>query len=144
MSIEQTAYLNRRAVPTYQALQTSIDSLGFDCKLDASYTPFQSSGFLPCLLEGRSSGFEIYFESAASQLQNFPHLEQHVGEREAAVTFRWGGSMHECACALIVSAALAKDFGAVVHYHDDDILYSVEQLQAEASAALKHARRSKR
>jgi hypothetical protein len=44
--------------------------------------------------------------------------------------------MSECACVLIVSAALAKTFGAIVHYQDDDMLYSAEQLVAQASSAL--------
>ena len=38
---------------------------------------------------------------------------------------------------LIVSAALAATFGAVVHYHEDDILYSADQLMEELKSALK-------
>jgi len=45
--------------------------------------------------------------------------------------------MEELACVLIVSAALAKSFGAVVHYHDDDILSSADQLIEEAKWVLK-------
>jgi hypothetical protein len=69
-------------------------------------------------------------------LENFPKLTETVGSRDAAITFRWGGDMAECACVLIVSAALANTFGAIVHYQDDDMLYSAEQLVEEARAAL--------
>ena len=47
--------------------------------------------------------------------------------------------MRECACVLIVSAALAKSFGAVIHYEPDDLVYSEEQLLAEAKQAIESA-----
>ena len=136
MSLEQTAYVVRASVPQREALQAAIDAMGFDCKLHASYMPFVSTGFLPCVLNGKKSGFEIYFEPAADLLQQFSHLSQNVGGRDVAVGFRWGGDMAECACVYIVSAALATSFGAIVHYHDDDMLYSAEQLANEARVAL--------
>jgi hypothetical protein len=37
---------------------------------------------------------------------------------------------------LIVSAALSKDFDALVHYQDDDVVYSTERLVQEAKEAL--------
>lgn len=136
MSLQQTAYLTRANVPDRTALQAAVDALGFDCKIDAHYVPFQCSGFLPCVLAGIESGFEIYFEPAADVLSDFQHLAPTVGSRDVAITFRWGGDMSECACVLIVSAALAKSFGAVVHYQDDDLLYSADELVAEANSAL--------
>lgn len=136
MSLEQTAFVTRANVPNREELQAAVDSLGFDCKVDASYVPFSSSGFLPCVLAGKESGFEIYFESAADVLALFPHLTESVDVRDVAITFRWGGDMAECACVLIVSAALATSFGAIVHYQDDDMLFSCEQLVSEAHAAL--------
>ena len=136
MSLQQTAYVARPNVPDRAALQAAVDALGFDLKIDAFYVPFQCSGFLPCVLAGRESGFEIYFEPAADVLSDFPHLAGTVGSRECSVTFRWGGDLSECACVLIVSAALARSFGAIVHYQDDDMLYSGDQLVQEAHAAL--------
>ena len=136
MSLQQTAYLLRANVPDRPALQAAVDALGFDCKIDAFYVPFQCSGFLPCVLAGSESGFEIYFESAAEVFSDFQHLAQTVGSRDIAITFRWGGDMAECACVLIVSAAFATSFGAIVHYQDDDLVQSGEQLVQEAGAAL--------
>ena len=109
MSLLQTAYVARESVPQREALQAAVDSLGFDCKVDSSYSPFNSTGFLPCVLNGKESGFEIYFEPAVKRLEDFPHLSEQVGRRDVAITFRWGGDMAECACVLIVSAALAKN-----------------------------------
>jgi hypothetical protein len=136
MSLQQTAYVLRANVPDRAALQGAVDALGFDCKIDAFYLPFQCSGFLPCVLAGSTSGFEIYFEPATDVLSGFPHLAGTVGSRDVAITFRWGGDMSECACVLILSAALAKTFDAIVHYQDDDMLYSSDQPVEEARAAL--------
>jgi hypothetical protein len=82
-------------------------------------------------------GFEIYFSSAADVLATYPHLSNAIGSRDVAITFVFGGHMEELACALIVSAALAKNFGAVVHYPADDILYSVDQLIGDARSVLR-------
>lgn len=123
-------------MPDLSALQGTVDALGFDCKIDAFYVPFQCSGSLPCVLAGSESGFEIHFEAAADVLSAFPNLPGIVGNRDVAITFRWGGDTSECACVLIVSAALAKTFGAIVHYQDDDIVYSGDQLVEEAGVAL--------
>jgi hypothetical protein len=136
MALQQTAYLHGESVPQRDALQATVDALGFDCELDASYVPFKSEGYMPCILMGQGSGFEIYFEPAAECLRDFPGLTALVGNRNSAITFRWGGDMAECACVLIVCAALAKCANAIVHYQDDDIVYSTEQLIEEARAAL--------
>lgn len=137
MAMEQTAYLQHDAVPQRAALQVAVDALGFDLKIDDSYVAFESSGFLPCMLKGKLSGFEIYFDKAADRLAIHPHLASAIGSRDVAVGFRWSGRFEELACVLIASAALAETSGAVVHYHEDDILYSTDQLMEELKSALK-------
>lgn len=137
MALEQTAYLQHEAVPERAALQAAVDALGFDLKIDESYAPFRSSGFLPCMLKGKLSGFEIYFDEAAATLAVCPHLASAVGSRDTAVGFRWGGRFEELVCVLMISVVLAGTFGAVVHYHEDDILYSADQLVDELKSALK-------
>jgi len=137
MSMQQTAFLQRAAMPPRPVLQAAIDALGFDLKIDDSYVPFESSGFLPCVLRGKPSGFEIYFGTAAENLALFPHLATVVGSRDATIVFRWGGDLTELACVFIVSAALAKSFDAIVHYQEDDILHETDQLVEEARSILK-------
>src|SRR6266567_4550335 len=105
MSLHQTAFVNRASVPQRDALQAAIDALGFDCKLDTSYVPFKTNGFLPCVLDGRDSGFEIYFESAGDVIKQFPDLATTIGSRDSAIRFRFGAGRAECACVMIVSAA---------------------------------------
>jgi hypothetical protein len=139
MSLHQTAFLEKSRVPDRARLEEVVRGIGFDLSIDECYQPFESSGFLPCTLKGKASGFEIYFDSTEDVVQSFPHLKEEVGNRDCSITFRWGSDMSECACVLIVSAALAKSFGAVVHYQDDDLLYSAEQLIDDATQAMQHA-----
>jgi hypothetical protein len=138
MSLTQTAFLEKASVPDRAQLQGAITALGFDLTVDDFYRPFSCSGFLPCVLKGKKSGFEIYFESSSEADAGFPHLEKEIGQRDCAITFRWGGDMAECVCVLMVSAALAKNFSAVVHYPDDDILYSTDQLLSEVAGSMKY------
>src|SRR5262245_28166965 len=98
MSLEQIAYLTRALTPDRERLQAAIDGLGFDCKLDESYAPFRSSGFLPCVLNGKSAGFEVFFGSAVQELRFHKELVGTTGDRDIAISFRWGGSMAESAC----------------------------------------------
>jgi hypothetical protein len=136
VSLTQLAFLDRERVPQRVELQAAVDALGFDLKIDDYYAPFEASGFLPCKLESASSGFEIYFDAAASLVADLPALAPVVGSRDAAIIFNWGGDMAECACVLIVSAALAAAFDAVVYYEPDAMLYAKEQLLAEVKLAL--------
>jgi hypothetical protein len=140
MSLLQIAFVEKSRVPDRAKLEEAIRALGFDLTIDEFYRPFDCSGFLPCVLKGKKSGFEIYFESPDEALQSFPRLKDEIGSRDCAISFRWGGNMAECACVIIVSAALAKNFGAVVHYQDDDLLSSAEELLEEANAVLKDVR----
>lgn len=136
MSLSQSALMHRDMVPTHSELQAAIDGSGFDLKLDSFYVPFESSGFHPCILNGEESGFEVYWQPITDILSAWPELEAPTGSRDTSLTFIWHGDMSECACVLIVSAALAKAFDAVVFYQDDAILYTTDQLIEEANAVL--------
>lgn len=138
MSQEQTAFILRSNVPDRAPLEAAIREIGFDLTVDADYTPFESSGFLPCMFQGKRSGFEIYFESTSEIIEDYPRLMKSVGDRDCAIGFRWGGDLAECACVLIVCAALAHRFGAVVYYHDGDAVYQGAQLIPEARKVLQH------
>jgi hypothetical protein len=139
MSQTQTAFIEKSLVPDRSKLEEAVRALGFDLSIDEFYRPFDCSGFLPCVLEGNQSGFEIDFDSSDELLLRFPNLKDAVGGRDSTISFRWGGDMSECACVMIVAAALAKSFGAVIYYQDDRLLYSTDQVIAEANGALKYA-----
>src|SRR4051794_10600327 len=115
MSLSQTAFLHRSRVPDSNGLEQAAKRLGFDLLLDRSFKAFVSSGFLPCTLQGKNSGFEIEFESPNEALDNFPNLRETIGTRDTAISFHWSGDFFACASVQVVCAALAKEFGAIVH-----------------------------
>ncbi|CAL75711.1 hypothetical protein BRADO1840 [Bradyrhizobium sp. ORS 278] len=117
-----TAYLKRSDMPSRAALQQAIDRLPFALTLDDGYVPLQTSGYLPCTLDGEDAGFDLRFTDVGANA------------RDLAMTFRWGGDPREEAAALAVCAALAKTFGAIVE-RDGDQLSSGHMLE-QAKGAL--------
>jgi hypothetical protein len=129
----QMAYINRKDVPARADLQKAMDQFGFKVTLDHSYTPFISSGYLPCTLDGEDAGFNMRFEDVASNLP--PTLASGVDGRDTAIGFSWAGDPREELAALTVCAALVKQFGAIVHDPDKDKLLPLDQLIAKAKNA---------
>lgn len=120
MSNTQVAFLNRSNVPNRGALQASIDRLGFSLTLHPEFTPFTDSGFSPCVLDGTSDvGFEVLYAPASEVTEGDENLAAIAAGRDFCISMVWRGSMKDCACVMIVSCALAKDFGAVVTYEGE-------------------------
>jgi len=139
MSNTQLAFLQRSAVPERAALQASIDSLGFNLKLHPGFNPFVSSGFLPVTLNGEDGpGFEIYFEDV-TEISEMDEMRNAIASgRDHCISMRWGGSMKDLACVMIVSSALARDFNAVVS-HEGEAPIPVLALLEGARTVLKIA-----
>jgi hypothetical protein len=117
MANSQTAFLARAQVPTRQALQEAIKSLRFKLTIDDAYAPFACAGYIPCTLA------------------DVPQLQAKLGDRDAAMTIRWGGDARERVSALMVSAALAQSFGALVQRQGEDGFRAADQLLDEARGA---------
>jgi hypothetical protein len=124
MSSEMHAFLRESDVPTREAWQAAIDSLGLPVQLSLELSPTGNSGFSPVLLKGVSSGFELSLCEASEVLKSYPRLSSEIGNRDRVLTFSWGGDLSECACVLASVAALAKRFRARAYYPADDLLYS--------------------
>lgn len=139
MANEQYAFLSRGNVPSRDAWQAAIDEAGFDLQLDPKMRPFEDSGFSPCKLEGRDSGCEIDYNGSRELLESFREL---VGGHDYCISFRWGGDMSECACAMIASYALAKNFGATVSYEGEPPAETLETFLSETRDIVRDARGS--
>lgn len=120
MSNTQIAFLNRGDVPHREELQTSIDRLGFNLTLHPEFRPFQDSGFSPCVLDGTPDvGFEVTYAPTVEVADGDPNLTAIAAGKDFSISMVWRGSMKDCASAMIVSCAMAKDFGAVVTYEGE-------------------------
>lgn len=127
-----TAYLNRNNVPGRKPLQQAIDALKIPLTLDDGYTPFETSGYLPCTLDGEDAGFDLRFKDVAAEVASALNL----GDRDVALSLKWGGDPREEAAAHVFCAALAKNFDALTQTGDANALLSFEQLLSKAKNAL--------
>jgi len=132
MAKSDIAYLERNRVPDRQALQAALKGLRFPLTVDDGYVPFESSGYLPCTLDGEDAGVDIRFSDSATLLAEYPQLQAAVGSRDAAIMLRWGGDPRERASALMLAATLAHSFDARVQSQQDDTLLAPEALLIEA------------
>lgn len=139
MSNTQFAFLKRSNVPDRDALQSSIDALGFNLKLDPDFTPFEDDGFSPCILDGVPDvGFEIFYEPSSDITEDDEDLQDIAGDNDFCISMVWRSSFKDGACAMIVSCALAKDFGAVISYEGENT-EDLDSLIKNAKSMLKEA-----
>ena len=133
MSLELHVLLTQRNFPTRDAWQKSIDAIGLPIRLYSSLESRSNVGFVPVDVEGGASGFELYFDDVAELISVYPKLKTLAADRNAALSFRWGGDLKECGCVLAAAAALLKDFDAIAYYPSDDIVYrDFQQVVEEA------------
>ena len=131
MSIELHAFVPASQLPTVTQWQTAIDALGYPVQLDQQLDWQATSGFTPCTIEGRSSGFELDVGEPSDVAEAYPGLAALVRDTAWAITFRWGGDLQECACALAAAAGLVRCCDARVYYPSDQMWYDGPQLHAD-------------
>ncbi len=117
MANEQYAFLRRSELPTTTALQTALDNdPNFTLTIDAETDLNATVGFVPCVICGVESGVEIDFDDSPELIAQFGSM---ASDRDCCLVFRWGGDMAECACAMVLSYALAKYYNAIVSYEGE-------------------------
>ena len=134
MSLDLYAFVT--SLPNRADWQSAIDQLSIDLKLDPELDLAADSGFSPCEIRGKASGFEVSVEKASQALETYPSLESAVGSRPHVICFRWGGDLAECACVLGASLALVRAFGAISYYPADDITYDGATLERDLRQCL--------
>lgn len=137
MANAQYVFIDKAKVPTRESWQAAINECGFDLQLDPEMKPMEDSAFSPCTLWGKESGVEIYYEGDPQSMNELCSISQG---RDYCISFRWGGAMDECACAMIASYALAKHFGAIVSYEGNEPM-SLEDLFKETQSIIVEIRK---
>ena len=138
MANEQYAFLRRSELPTTTALQSTLDSdPNFTLTIDAETDLTTAVGFVPCVICGVESGVEIDFDDSSELLGQFGAM---VSDRDCCLVFRWGGDMAECACAMVLSYALAKYYNAIVSYEGEPPPDSLDAFRDETVAVHGHAK----
>jgi hypothetical protein len=124
------------SLPDRDSWQAKIDDAGLDLQLDPDLDLSRDSGFSPCMIRGRSSGFELWVTSAAEPLQDYPAMVGVAGDRAWSICFRWGGDFVECSCVMGATLALVKGFGAVAYDPGDEVSYDTAKLEEDLQACL--------
>lgn len=104
MAQTYTTFLMRDLIPERIALQAVIKTLGFKLTLEDDYVAFASAGYLPCTLDGEDAGFTLRFVESET-----------VADKDTAMVLKSGGDPREETTILMIAAALASSFNAVVH-----------------------------
>ena len=136
MANEQYAFLDKSNVPDRDAWQSAITECGFDLQLDSELKVGDQSGYAACRILNTDAGVEIYFDDDADFIKQFADIATN---KNYCISFRWGGSMVECACAMVLSYALAKHYSAIVSYEGEPPYDNLGDFLAETQAIIKDA-----
>lgn len=124
----QYALMRKDSVPTRDAWQRAITASGFPLELSPSLKPHEDSGYSPCTLMGGNSGFELHLTEDQETIDGFAEMAPNA---DVALEFCWGSDMGECACAMIATFALAKEFDAVVTYEGEAPMLDLQAFEGE-------------
>ena len=139
MANEQYAFIHKDKVPSRAQWQAAVSASGFDLQIDPDLQVFEHSGFMPCKLLGQDSGVETYYSPANEIFDDPAAIEGLAGGRDYCISFRWGSSFREAACAMILSYALAGSFGAVVSYEGGEPYQDLAALRKDTDEIIKEA-----
>jgi hypothetical protein len=137
MSMELYVFLNKSDMPSPAQWQQLINQNGFDLSLDQDFDPFTSTGFRPCSLDERATGFEYYFSPKSEVAAPDTYLAPLTERFDSVVTFVWGGDFNELTAVLMASAALSHSCHSLIHIPEDDSSIPGEQAIGYAYQELK-------
>jgi hypothetical protein len=97
-----------------------MENSGFDLRLDHDFDQFTFTGFLPCKLQQRITGFEYYFSPKEAVAAPDTYLAKPTADFDSVVSFVWGSDLNELTAVLMASAALASSCPSLLHVPEDD------------------------
>jgi hypothetical protein len=120
MSSELYVFLNKSEMPSPALWQEAIKASGFDLQLDLDFDQFTFTGFLPCVLDERSSGFEYYFSPKTDVAAPDTYLAPPTAAFDSVVSFISGSGLEELSTVLIAASTLASTCHSLLHVPEDD------------------------
>jgi hypothetical protein len=120
MSMEIYVFLNKSDMPSPPDWQRAIVESGFNLQLDLDFDQFTFTGFLPCNLDDRATGFEYYFSPKSDVAAPDTYLAPLAVAFDSVVTFVWGGGTEELVAVIMASASLASSVSSLLHVPEED------------------------
>ena len=118
--MELYVFLNKDDMLSPANWQQAISKSGFDLRLNCDFDQFTFTGFLPCKLQERTTGFEYYFSPKEDVAAPGTYLAPVTEPFDSVVSFVWGGNFNELTAVLMASAALADSCNSLLHLVGDD------------------------
>jgi hypothetical protein len=100
--------LNR--APDVSDWQLALRRNSIPAQFTKEMDPDGDGGFVPIVVNGRSSGFYFYKDSVAGLRSTYPALANVSLDGSVAYTLNYGGDFYECAAVFYTAAALVADF----------------------------------
>ncbi len=140
MSHQLTVVFRRSATPTIEAINAELERLSLPCVLTKGESLESSVGSISATITSTGETRELQFEDS-DWLNEEPELQEHAGERDRCIDFLLGSDMAECGLVNSIAAALSTIAEALVYYQPDELIYTAEDILAEAFSALEPPKR---
>jgi hypothetical protein len=122
MSTSRTVYVRRKKLLTPKAWASAIRAAGFPMDLDVDFDLEGHSGFLECVHDGESSGFEYAFatvEEIEEENDDDEEFEMpEIGNRDIGISFVTHASSRGLVTAVIAAAVLCEKADGLMY--DDE------------------------
>jgi hypothetical protein len=118
-------------VKSFEELQTCINDLGFDLKIQLTVDLNNYTGHLNALWRGREAGFEFSSFSPSELLETYSDVDFGGPWPQAYVLYV--GTLTGCVGACIATAALARITGGLVFDPQEDDVMSAEDATTRAA-----------
>lgn len=128
MSMEIHVLSNKR-LATVAAWQSTIDSEGFNLKLDPEVRLESASGFLPAILHAKQSGFECFHDEVSELVETYAETSAQDFRRhwKYALSLRWGSLAHEGVSVFMAATAYAVATGGIVFDPQEGRMLTLEE-----------------
>jgi hypothetical protein len=137
MSYDLLVYLKRLNMPSPEAWRAYISGAGFPVTLDTEFDIDSFSGFLPCQVNGETSGFQYYPSVMSPEEARVLGLEVGVDFR---IQFSIGPQPLELVSALAASSVLAATSGGTLKDPQVDASLAADAAVSWARAQLSQSR----
>lgn len=134
MSRDIGIYIVKKKFPSTRLLRDSIIHAGFPCVLDDEFDPLTFSGFLPCPVNGSSSGFEYYVHEVdydeINELNATFEPDLAIILSTGRYELEWISALATASCIASLAGGLVVDYLTGNQYLADD---AVDWAKAEVS-----------
>ena len=139
MSMDLYVFIEGHASLNIVEWQQALDAGAFPIQLAKGVDLAGLSGFLPVVLEGKSTGFYFFREDMKELASAIPEIEAAHLNKATVYNLNFGGHFLECASAYYSAAALVAKFKGRAFDPQDGKFLTFDELRDAGNGCLKLA-----